>query len=71
MEDGKYGRAIINNSKNKIILNFEPDEARYVQDVLKLFLKNDRLKKRILSRIRIKTQICIAGRYLGYYNFNR
>ena len=36
MEDGKYGRAIINNSKNKIILNLEPDEAKYVQDVLKL-----------------------------------
>ena len=26
----------INNSKNKIILNLEPDEAKYVQDVLKL-----------------------------------
>lgn len=36
LEDGKYGRAIINNSKNKIILNLEPDEAKYVQDVLKL-----------------------------------
>ncbi len=36
LEDGKYGRAIVNNSKNKIILNLEPDEARYVQDVLKL-----------------------------------
>ena len=36
MEDGKYGRAIINNSKNKIILNLEPDEAKYVQEVLKL-----------------------------------
>ena len=36
LEDGKYGRAIINNSKNKNILNLEPDEARYVQDVLKL-----------------------------------
>lgn len=36
LEDGKYGRAIINNSKNKIILNLEPDEARHVQDVLKL-----------------------------------
>ena len=36
LEDGKYGRAIINNSKNKIILNLEPDEARYVQEVLKL-----------------------------------
>ena len=36
LEDGKYGRAIINNSKNKVILNLEPDEAKYVQDVLKL-----------------------------------
>jgi len=36
LEDGKYGRAIINNSKNKIILNLEPDEAEYVRDVLKL-----------------------------------
>ena len=29
-------RAIINNSKNKIILNLEPDEARTVQETLKL-----------------------------------
>ena len=36
LEDGKYGRAIINNSKNKIILNLEPDEAQHVQEVLKL-----------------------------------
>ena len=36
LEDGKYGRAIINNSKNKIILNLELDEAHYVRDVLKL-----------------------------------
>jgi len=36
LEDGKYGRAIINNSKNKIILNLEPDEAQYVQETLKL-----------------------------------
>ena len=36
LEDGKYGRAIINNSKNKIILNLEQDEAQYVKDVLKL-----------------------------------
>lgn len=36
LEGGKYGRAIINNSKNKIILNLEPDEAKYVQDILKL-----------------------------------
>lgn len=36
LEDGKYGRAIINNSKNKIVLNLEQDEAQYVKDVLKL-----------------------------------
>lgn len=36
LEGGKYGRAIINNSKNKVILNLEPDEAKYVQDILKL-----------------------------------
>lgn len=36
LEDGKFGRAIINNSKNKIILNLEPDEAQYVQETLKL-----------------------------------
>ena len=36
LDDGKYGRAIINNSKNKIILNLEPDEAQYVQETLKL-----------------------------------
>lgn len=36
LEDGKFGRAIINNSKNKIILNLEQDEAQYVKDVLKL-----------------------------------
>ncbi len=36
LEDGKYGRAIINNSKNKIILNLEPDEAQYAKEVLKL-----------------------------------
>ena len=36
LEDGKYGRAIINNSKNKIILNLEPDEAEFVKDTLKL-----------------------------------
>lgn len=36
LEDGKFGRAIINNSKNKIILNLEPDEAQYVKEVLKL-----------------------------------
>ena len=36
LEDGRYGRAILNVSKTKIILNLEPDEAEYVKDVLKL-----------------------------------
>ena len=36
LDDGKFGRAIINNSKNKITLNLEPDEAKYVQETLKL-----------------------------------
>ena len=36
LEDGRYGRAILNNSKTKLILNLEPDEAEYVKDVLKL-----------------------------------
>lgn len=36
LEDGRYGRAIINNSKNKIIMNLEPDEAEFVRDTLKL-----------------------------------
>lgn len=30
LDDGKYGRAIINSSQNKIVLNLEPDEAKYV-----------------------------------------
>ena len=36
LEEGRFGRAIINNSQNKIILNLEPDEAKYVQEILKL-----------------------------------
>lgn len=36
LEEGRYGRAIINNCKTKIILNLEQDEAEYVKDVLKL-----------------------------------
>ena len=36
LDDGKYGRAIINNSKTKIILNLEPYEAKYVQKTLNL-----------------------------------
>lgn len=35
MEDGKYGRGILNNCKIKIILNLE-EEAQRVQSVLKL-----------------------------------
>ena len=36
LEDGKYGRGIINVSKTKIILNLEQDEAEYVRKTLKL-----------------------------------
>ena len=36
LEDGKYGRGIVNNSKTKIILNLEPDEAEAVRDTMKL-----------------------------------
>ena len=36
LDEGRYGRAILNNSKTKIILNLEPDEAEYVREVLKL-----------------------------------
>ena len=36
LDDGRYGRAIINNSQNKIVLNLEYDEAAYVRDVLRL-----------------------------------
>jgi len=36
LDEGRYGRAIINNSQNKIVLNLEYDEAEYVREVLKL-----------------------------------
>ena len=36
LDDGRYGRAIINNSQNKIVLNLEYDEAQYVREVLRL-----------------------------------
>jgi len=36
LENGKYGKGIINNAKTKIILNLEDDEAMRVQDSLKL-----------------------------------
>lgn len=36
LEDGKYGKGIINVSKTKIILNLEDDEAQKVQDSLRL-----------------------------------
>lgn len=36
LEDGKYGKGIINNSKTKIILNLEEEEAERVQSILHL-----------------------------------
>ncbi len=36
LEDGRYGKGILNNAKTKIILNLEDDEAAKVQDTLRL-----------------------------------
>lgn len=36
LDDGKYGRGIINNCKTKIVLNLEDEEAQRVQSVLRL-----------------------------------
>ena len=36
LEEGKYGKGIINNAKTKIILNLEDDEAQRVQAILHL-----------------------------------
>ncbi|MCL2775758.1 MAG: ATP-binding protein, partial [Oscillospiraceae bacterium] len=36
LDDGKYGKGIINNAKTKIILNLEDDEAQRVQSIIHL-----------------------------------
>jgi len=36
LEDGKYGKGIINNAKTKIVLNLEDEEAQRVEGILKL-----------------------------------
>ena len=36
LEDGKYGKGIINNAKTKILLNLEDEEAMRVQSILHL-----------------------------------
>lgn len=36
LENGKYGKAIINNSRTKIILPLEEDEAMYVKNIMGL-----------------------------------
>ena len=36
LDDGKYGKGIINNCKTKIILNLEDEEAQRVQSILRL-----------------------------------
>ena len=36
LDEGRFGKGIINNSKTKIILNLEDDEAMRVQDTLHL-----------------------------------
>ena len=36
LEDGKFGKGIINNAKTKIVLNLEDEEAQRVQSILRL-----------------------------------
>ena len=36
LEDGKYGKGVINNCKTKVVLNLEDEEAQRVQNVLHL-----------------------------------
>ena len=36
LDDGKYGKGIINNSKTKVILNLEDEKAQRVQEILHL-----------------------------------
>ena len=36
LDDGKYGKGIINNRKTKIVLNLEDEEAQRVQSILHL-----------------------------------
>jgi len=36
LEDGKYGKGIINNAKTKMVLNLEDEEAQRVQSILRL-----------------------------------
>ena len=44
--DGKYGKQILNNATNKIVLSMEYDSVEYIQDILNL---NDTEKKDIVS----------------------
>ena len=36
LDDGKYGKGILNNSKTKIVLNLEDEEVQRVQEILNL-----------------------------------
>lgn len=36
LDDGKYGKGIINNCKTKVVLNLEDEEAQRVQSILRL-----------------------------------
>lgn len=36
LDEGRYGKAILNNAKIKILLKLEPQEARYVQEQFEL-----------------------------------
>lgn len=36
LDDGKYGKGVLNNSKTKVVLNLEDEEAQRVQSILNL-----------------------------------
>lgn len=58
LDEGRFGRAIVNVSKNRIILNLESDEAAYVQDIMKL---TDSEIKAITRFERGQALVCSGG----------
>ena len=58
LEDGKYGKGIINNCKTKIVLNLERDEAQAVQKLLSLSAEE---YKEILHFERGHGLLCTGG----------
>lgn len=63
-QDGKYGKAIISNSKIKIVLGLEQQEAKFVQDVLQL-TKNE--VRNIVNFNRGEALLCANNNKLPIY----